>query len=201
MHSDRRWRSKLAPSRGSAPARSLSMSRPAACWPMPTRCSAGSGNTFWNCRSCPAPARSAASAPPAPTRPGFVPATGSIAIRPSAPATMRARPTSPCRALPAAPRPACACSAISTTAPGPNRCGCRRKTRSRSVTSTRRTPAAGARSARCWCPMAGSSPRNSKPERSCWSTAPPAALAAPPSPSRWEWARNVWSLPAVTSRR
>ena len=49
---------------------------------------------------------------------------------------------------------------ISTTAPGPNRCGCRRKTRFRSATSTRRTQAAGARSARCWCPMAGSSPRN-----------------------------------------
>ena len=78
---------------------------------------------------------------------------------------------------------------------------CRRKTRFRSATSTRRTPAAGARSARCWCPMAASSPRNCRPERSCWSMAPPAASAAPPSPSRWQWARNASSRPGVTSRR
>ena len=40
-----------------------------------------------------------------------------------------------------------------------------------------------------------------KPERSCWSMAPPAVSAAPPSPSRWEWARNAWSRPDGTSRR
>ena len=40
-----------------------------------------------------------------------------------------------------------------------------------------------------------------RPERSCWSTAPPAASAAPRSPSRWEWARNAWSRPGATSRR
>ena len=61
--------------------------------------------------------------------------------------------------------------------------------------------AAGARSARCSCPMAGSSPRTCKPERSRWSMAPPAVSAAPPSPSRWEWARNASSRPGATSRR
>ena len=201
MHSDRRLRSRPSPTRFLAPARSLSTSRRAACWPTPTRCSAGNENTCWNCPWCPAPARSAASAPPAPMRPGFVPAIGSIAIRPCAPATMRYRPTSPCRASPPAARQACACNDISTTAPGPNRCGCRRKTPFRSATSTRRTPAAGARSARCSCPMAGSSPRTCKPERSCWSMAPPAASAAPPSPLRWGWARSASSRPGGTSRR
>ena len=39
----------------------------------------------------------------------------------------------------------------------------------------RRTPADGARSARCSCPMAGSSPRTCKPGRSRWSMAPLAA--------------------------
>ena len=191
MHSDRRLRSRPSPTRFLAPARSLSTSLRAACWHTPTRSSAGSENTCWNCLWCPAPARSAASAPPAPMRPGFVPATGSIAIRPCAHATMRYRPTSPCRASPPAARAACACSDISTTAPGPNTCGCRRKTQFRSATSTRRTPRDGARSARCSCPTAASSPRNCKPERSCWSTAPPAVSAAPPSPSHLPWARNA----------
>jgi alcohol dehydrogenase len=50
-------------------------------------------------------------------------------------------------------------------------------------------------------PMAGSSPRNCKPERSCWSMAPPAASAAPLSPSHWEWGHNAWSRPDATSRR
>ena len=40
-----------------------------------------------------------------------------------------------------------------------------------------------------------------RPERSCWSMAPPAVSAAPPSPSRWEWARSVSSRPGGTSRR
>jgi NADPH:quinone reductase and related Zn-dependent oxidoreductases len=88
---------------------------------------------------------------------------------------------------------ACACSAISTTAPGPNKCGCRRKTGFRSATSTRRTQADGARLARSSCPMAGSSPRTRKLERSRWSMAPPAVSAARPSPARWGWGHNAWS--------
>ena len=191
MRSDRRLRSKPAPTRFLAPARSLSTSWRAACWPTPTKSSAGSGNTSWNCLWCPAPARSAASAPPAPMRPGFVQAIGSIAIRPCAHATMRYRPTSPCRASPPAAREACACSDTSTTVPGPNKCGCRRKMRFRSATSTRRMQAAGARSARSSSPMAGSSPRTCKPERSRWSMARPAVSAAPPSPSHLPWARNA----------
>ena len=40
-----------------------------------------------------------------------------------------------------------------------------------------------------------------RPARPCWSTAPPAASAAPRSPSHWEWVRNASSRPDATNRR
>ena len=67
--------------------------------------------------------------------------------------------------------------------------------------SPKRTPRGGARWARCWCRMAASSPPNCRPEKPCWSTAPPEALAARRWPSRWAWVRPASSRPAATRRR
>ncbi len=125
---------------------SLSTSRRAACWPTPTRCSAGSENTSWNCLWCPAPARSAASAPPAPMRPGFVPAIGSIAIRPCARATIALSPDIALQGLTGGSEGGLRLQRYFHDGAWAEQCGCRRKTRFRSATSTRRTQAR-------WCAL------------------------------------------------
>jgi alcohol dehydrogenase len=64
-----------------------------------------------------------------------------------------------------------------------------------------KVPHDGVRWARCSRPMAVSSLHKCKPERPCWSTAPPEASAAPPSLWRWQWAPNASSRPGGTRRR
>ena len=125
---------------------------------------------------------------------------GLSAIPPCVRATTCCRPTSRCRAGAPAAQAACGCKSISATVHGPSRCAFRPRTSNGSARSTRRTPRNGARSARCWCPMAVSSRRNCNPAKPCWSAAPPAISAAPPSRSRSPWARPASSRPAATKR-
>ena len=173
------------------------MSSPPACSPMPATCSAASGSTCWNCRSCRAPAASAGCGRSGPTRRGSRSATGC-----SCDPTVRSRddavsPDIILQGLTAGSEAALRLQRYYHDGAFAEQVRVPTENASRSAPSTRPTPAAGARSARCSFPMAACWPAGCWQARPCWSTAPPAPSAAPVwrSVSRWARARVVATGP------